>query len=139
MNETHYDIRSIGVVRSALRSREECPKQGWEGAPEAWLEIDREYADALYGLTAGDEILVLTWLHEARRDVLKVRSRGDQENPLQGVFSLRSPHRPNPVGLHRVEIMEIEGVDRLRVYPLEVIDGTPIIDIKPVVPECEER
>ncbi len=133
-----YVLRPVGHVRSPLLSREQCPKQGREGAPDAWLEIDPAFADALDGIEAGSEILVLTWLHQGRRDVLKVNPRGDLARPPRGVFSTRSPDRPNPIGLHRVEVMEVGGPTRLRVRPLEAMDGTPIVDIKPVLPRIEE-
>ena len=130
MSDTTYLLRPIGVIRSQLKSLEDCPKQGREGAPEAWLEIDPAFIDGLDDLTVGQEVLVLTWLHLAKRDRLKVHPRANPEIPLRGVFSIRSPHRPNPVGLHRVEIQEIHPAGRIRVYPLEVLDGTPVIDIK---------
>jgi tRNA-Thr(GGU) m(6)t(6)A37 methyltransferase TsaA len=133
MKETGFLLLPIGIVRSSLKSLEECPKQGHEGGPEAWLEIDPAFADALDGLTAGQEILALTWLDRGRRDLLKVHPRGNPTAPLRGVFATRSPDRPNPIGLHRVEILEIGNRGRLRVRPLEVLDGTPIIDIKPVL------
>jgi len=125
-------MRSIGVIRSNLRTLEEAPKQGSEGAPDAWLEVDPSVADALDGLAVGDEILVITWLHEAQCDVLKVHPRGDARNPLTGVFATRSPHRPNPLGIHRVTIRRIERM-RLRVGPIEAIDATPVLDIKPML------
>lgn len=106
--------------------------QGDEGGPEAWLEISAPAAPGLMGIKAGDELFVLTWLHLARRDVLQVHPRGDPQRPLTGVFNTRSPDRPNPVGLHRVSVLEV-GEGRLRVRPLEAIDGTPIVDIKPVI------
>jgi tRNA-Thr(GGU) m(6)t(6)A37 methyltransferase TsaA len=106
--------------------------QGDEGAPEAWLELTPQAADGLVGIKAGDELIVLTWLHLADRSVLQVHPRGDLNRPLTGVFATRSPDRPNPVGLHRVSVLEVMG-DKLRVAPLEAIDGTPIIDIKPVL------
>ena len=112
---------------------EGCPKQGAEGAPEAWLEIDPAFSEALEGLAAGQEIIVLTWLDRGRRDLLRVHPRGNPEAPLKGVFATRSPHRPNPIGLHRVKIVEIQGLGRMRVRPLEALDGTPVIDIKPVL------
>jgi tRNA-Thr(GGU) m(6)t(6)A37 methyltransferase TsaA len=133
MKETGYFLLPIGVVRSSLKSLEECPKQGHEGGPEAWLEIDPAFADALDGLAAGQEILVLTWLDKGRRDLLKVHPRGTPNAPLRGVFATRSPDRPNPIGLHRVEILEIDNSRRFRVRPLEALDGTPIVDIKPVL------
>ena len=126
----------IGRVRSPLTRRSEAPKQGDEGAPDADLEIEPAFLPALDGLSAGREILVLTWLHQARRDVLAVYPRDDLRNPLTGVFATRSPDRPNPVGLHRVELLAIDG-PRLRVRGLEAIDGTPVIDIKPVLRHSE--
>jgi tRNA-Thr(GGU) m(6)t(6)A37 methyltransferase TsaA len=139
MKIAQYLLKPVGVVRSVLKSRDECPKQGREGAPDAWLEIDSDFADALDGLAVGQEILVLTWLHEGRRDLLKVHPRGNPNASLQGVFSTRSPDRPNPIGLHRVEVMEIRKPGRVRVRPLEALDGTPILDIKPVLAKSEER
>jgi len=137
MKEAQYLLRPVGVVSSLLKSLEDCPKQGWEGAPDAWLEIDPLFADALDGLVVGSEIIVLTWLHESRRDLLKVHPRGDPDNPLRGVFATRSPDRPNPVGLHRVKILDMPKPCRLRVGPLEALNGTPIIDIKPMLDESE--
>jgi tRNA-Thr(GGU) m(6)t(6)A37 methyltransferase TsaA len=115
-----------------LTSRDGAPKQGHEGAPDAWIEVEEWAAEALLGLRPGDEILVLTWLHEARRDVLRVHPRSDPRNPLAGVFATRSPDRPNPIGLHPVTVREIDGT-RLRVGPIEAIDGTPVVDVKPVI------
>jgi tRNA-Thr(GGU) m(6)t(6)A37 methyltransferase TsaA len=126
------ELHPVGVVRSALRRREDAPRQGAEGAPEAWLEIDGRYADAMVGLSVDDELLVLTWLHQADRRLLQVHPRDDLRNPLTGVFATRSSDRPNPVGLHRVTVREIVGC-RLRVFPLEAVDGTPIVDLKPVL------
>ncbi len=128
-----YRLRPIGIVRSAIKSRQESPHQGKEGAPAAWLEINPVFVEGLDGLTAGSEIILLTWLHQAQRDVLKVHPRGEPDAPLRGVFTTRSPDRPNPIGLHRVDILEIEKPGRLRVHPLEALDGTPVIDIKPVL------
>ncbi len=125
-------VRSIGVIRSVLKTRAESPKQGFEGAPDAWLEVSQFAAQGLDGLAVGDEIIVLTWLHRARRDVLKVHPRSDPKAPLTGVFATRSPDRPNPVGLHRVRVLSIAR-RRLRVGPIEAIDGTHVIDIKPVL------
>ena len=126
-------LYAIGFIRSSIRSRAEAPKQGSEGAPEAWLEVNRFATPCLDGLTAGDEIVVVTWLHQGRRNVLKVHPRGVKSNPLTGVFATRSPDRPNPLGLHRVTIREIvEG--SLLIGPIEAIDGTPVVDIKPVLP-----
>jgi tRNA-Thr(GGU) m(6)t(6)A37 methyltransferase TsaA len=124
-------IRPIGFVRSPLNSREEAPRQGIEGAPDAWLEFDPEFLAGIDGIAAGQEIIVLTWLHQARRDVLKVHPRGDPTVPLSGVFATRSPDRPNPIGLHRVRVVEV-APNKIKVGPLEAIDGTPIVDIKPV-------
>lgn len=134
-----YWLRPIGLVESPLKSKEDCPKQGYEGAPEAWLAIDPAFAEALDGLAANQEILVLTWLERGSRDILRVRPRGDMTRPLQGVFSTRSPDRPNPIGLHRVVIIEIQRGGRLRVFPLEALDGTPVLDIKPLLSEVAER
>jgi tRNA-Thr(GGU) m(6)t(6)A37 methyltransferase TsaA len=128
-----YQLRPIGIVRSTLKRRDECPHQGYDGAPKAWVEIDSAFAEGLDGITSGCEVILLTWLHEARRDVLKVHPRGKTEDPARGVFLTRSPDRPNPIGLHRVQVMEIETPGRLRVRPLEVLDGTPILDIKSVL------
>lgn len=127
-----FDIRPIGVVRSPIARRGDGPKQGREGAPDAWLEIEPGVAAGLAGIAPGDAVIVITWLHLARRDELRVHPRGDTANPMTGVFDTRSPDRPNPVGLHRVVVREIDG-RRLRVGPLEAIDGTPIVDIKPAL------
>jgi tRNA-Thr(GGU) m(6)t(6)A37 methyltransferase TsaA len=123
-------LNPIGVIRSAIKTRAEAPKQGAEGAPDAWLEVNESFIDALDGIARGDEIIVLTWLHRARRDVLKVHPRSDPQRPLAGVFATRSPDRPNPVGIHPVRVREVQD-NRLRIGPIEVIDGTPVIDIKP--------
>jgi len=128
-----YVLRPIGVVRSQLTARAEAPRQGSEGAPEAWVEIGPAFADALDGVAAGDEVILLTWLHLSHRDVLRVHPRGDPEQPLTGVFATRSPDRPNPIGLHRIHVLEIDASARLRVSPLEAVDGTPVVDIKPVL------
>jgi tRNA-Thr(GGU) m(6)t(6)A37 methyltransferase TsaA len=125
-------LRPIGVIRSALKALSEAPKQGSEGAPDAWLEVHPWAADGLQGLAHGDEIVVITWLHRARRDVLQVHPRSDARNPLTGVFATRSPDRPNPLGLHPVFVRAIDR-SRLRIGPIEAIDGTPVIDIKPVL------
>lgn len=132
MIEMSYTIKPIGVIRSDLTSREAAPLQGEEGAPAAWLELTAVVAQGLAGIKAGDELIVLTWLHLAQRDVLQVHPRGNLETPLTGVFATRSPDRPNPVGLHRVAVLEVDGW-RLKVAPMEAIDGTPVIDIKPVL------
>ena len=138
MMGNRFTIEPIGVVRSELASREMAPLQGDEGAPEAWLELEAAVAQGLSGLAAGDQVIVLTWLHLAQRDVLQVHPRGNPEALLMGVFTTRSPDRPNPIGLHRVEVLEVVG-HRLRVAPLEAIDGTPIVDIKPVLGKLDER
>lgn len=138
MNENSYTFQPIGVIRSQLATLEAAPLQGDEGAPEAWLELTALVAQGLAGITAGDELIVLTWLHRARRDVLQVRPRGRLEAPLTGVFATRSPDRPNPVGLHRVSVSEVTG-RTLRVAPMEAIDGTPIVDIKPVLAPSDDR
>ena len=121
-------LRPIGRVRSPLTDAATAPKQGEEGAPAAWIELVPEVADAAAELAPGDRLLVLTWLHEADRAVLRVHPRGDPANPETGVFSTHSPHRPNPIGLHPVEVVEIDGV-HVRVHPLEAIDGTPVVDV----------
>ena len=132
MINTNYTIEPIGVVRSELTRLEEAPMQGDEGAPEAWLELTPSAARGLIGIKAGDKLILLTWLHLAQRDVLQVHPRGDINRPLTGVFATRSPDRPNPVGLHRVSVLEVMD-QKLRVSPLEAINGTPIVDIKPVL------
>lgn len=132
-------FRPIGYVRSSLVSRKNAPRQPDEGAPEAWVEIDPAFADALLGMQPGDDLILLTWLHEGRRDVLQVYPRGDRRNRLTGVFATRSPDRPNPIGLHRVHLLEILDGQRLRVASLEAIDGTPVIDIKPVLGDPGDR
>ena len=126
------DLNPIGVIRSTLKTRSQAPMQGSEGAPDAWLDVYPWAADGLEGLAVGDEILVITWFHQSRRDVFKVRPRSDPRNPITGVFATRSPDRPNPLGLHPVVIHVIEG-NRLLVGPIEAIDGTPVVDIKPVL------
>ena len=128
-----YRLQPIGIVRSTLKRREDCPHQGYNGAPQAWVEFDPAFAEGLDGITSGCEIILLTWLHEARRDVQKVHPGGKTEDPPRGVFLTRSPDRPNPIGLHRVEVVEIETPERIRVRPLEVLDGTPVIDVKSVL------
>ena len=138
MNENGYTIEPIGVIRSVLTRLESAPLQGNEGAPEAWLELATRVAQGLAGISVGDNLIVLTWLHRARRDLLQVHPRGRLEAPLTGVFATRSPDRPNPVGLHRVSVLEIAG-QRLRVAPMEAIDGTPVVDIKPVLSMSDDR
>jgi tRNA-Thr(GGU) m(6)t(6)A37 methyltransferase TsaA len=126
------ELTPIGRVESPLTDPESAPKQGDEGAPDAWLVFEPAAIEALDGLRAGDEVIVLTWLDRARRDVLRVHPRGDTSRAEQGVFNTRSEHRPNPIGLHRVEIESIDG-GRVRVRNLEAVDGTPIVDVKPVL------
>src|SRR5512133_1952222 len=136
METSSYTIRPVGIVRSALTRLEDAPMQADEGAPEAWLELTSLAAPGMMGIKAGDELILLTWLHLAQRDVLQVHPCGDINRPLSGVFATRSPDRPNPIGLHRVSVLEVmEG--KLRVAPLDAIDGTPIVDIKPVLSRSE--
>ena len=127
-----FSLDPVGVIRSTLRARKEAPLQGSEGAPDAWLEVDPSFARGLSRIAAGDELIVITWLHQADRDVLEVHPRGDPEVPLTGVFATRSPDRPNLLGLHRVTVREISGI-RLRIGPIETIDGTPVVDVKVVL------
>lgn len=129
MTEIDYTLRPVGVIRSELTRREAAPRQGYEGASDAWIEIDVPYHDALRGIAAGDTLIILTWFHQSARDVLLTHPRNEVTNPLTGVFATRSPDRPNPIGLHRVTVREIDGL-RLKVGPIEAIDGTPVIDIK---------
>lgn len=139
MQETiDCSLHPVGFVRSALKDRKGAPRQGSEGAPDAWIEISSQVADGLEGIAVGDEIIVLTWLHKARRDTLKVHPRGDKNNPLTGVFATRSPDRPNPLGLHPVRVLEI-AANKLKVGPIEAIDGTPVVDIKPVLSQSCNR
>lgn len=128
-----YTVRPVAWVRSTLIERADAPKQGYEGAPDARLEVVPDFVPALDGIEVGDEIVILTWLHEAQRDVLKVHPRDDRRIRLTGVFATRSPDRPNPIGLHRVTVLAIDGQGRLDVRSLEAIDGTPVVDIKPVL------
>ncbi len=138
MNEINYTLEPIGVIRSALVDLAAAPKQGDEGTYEAWLELNAQVAQGLLGIHVGDELIVLTWLHQGQRDVLQVHPRGNPNNPLTGVFATRSPDRPNPIGLHRVSVVEIVE-QRLKVAPIEAIDGTPIVDIKPVLSDINDR
>jgi tRNA-Thr(GGU) m(6)t(6)A37 methyltransferase TsaA len=130
-------IRPVGVIRSTIKTRSQAPRLGSEGAPEAWLEVSQFAVKGLEGIVVGDDIIVVTWLHRARRDVLMVHPRGDRRRPLTGVFATRSPDRPNPLGLHRVKVTKIYR-NRLRIGPIEAIDGTPVIDIKCVVEEADD-
>ncbi|MBZ0299604.1 MAG: tRNA (N6-threonylcarbamoyladenosine(37)-N6)-methyltransferase TrmO [Anaerolineae bacterium] len=138
MNETSYRIEPIGVIRSELVDPANAPKQGDEGGYEAWLELTPQVAAGLDGIHIGDHLIVLTWLRRAQRDVLQVHPRGNPAAPLTGVFATRSPHRPNPIGLHQVSVLQIAG-QTLQVAPLEAIDGTPIVDIKPVLYPIGDR
>ena len=128
-----FQLRQIGTVRSALKYIRDCPRQESEDAPGAWIEIEPQYLEALEGLNVGAEILVLTWLHSADRSILKVHPRGSPKNPIRGVFATRSPHRPNPIGLHKTRITAIDPPYRIKVKSLEVIDDTPVVDIKSVI------
>ena len=143
-----YTLEPVGFIRSVLKRREEAPRQGSEGAPDAWLEIEPQFAEALLGMEVGHELIVITWLHEARRDVLKGHPRSDPNRPLTGVFYTRSPARPNPLGLHPVTVREInppsrEGygatrATRLKIGPIEVFDETPVVDIKSASTRADE-
>ena len=135
---TTFALRPIGRVVSPLTDASTAPRQPDEGAPSAWLHFDPSVLDALSSLHVGDDVLVITWLDRANRDVLRVHPRGDRSRPQEGVFSTRSPHRPNPIGLHRVEITAIDG-SRIQVRSLEALDGTPILDVKPLLGEINER
>jgi tRNA-Thr(GGU) m(6)t(6)A37 methyltransferase TsaA len=138
MTDPPYILRPIGWVESPLEDPETAPKQGDEGAPDAWLVFQQAVREGLRDLRAGDEVILLTWLDRARRDVLAVHPRGDLSRPETGVFSTRSPHRPNPIGLHRVAILAVDGL-RVQVRDLEALNGTPIVDIKPVLDASTER
>ena len=138
MTAALYEIRPIGYVESPLVDRDSAPKQGFEGAPDAWLVFSPEVAEGIRDLSVGTDVFVLTWLHRARRDVLAVHPRDDPQNPETGVFSTRSQDRPNPIGLHRVRIAAIDGL-RVLVHDLEAFDGTPIVDVKPVLLGGTER
>jgi len=138
MAERTYILTSIGIIHSELTNRHAAPRQGYEGAPEAWIEVSSDVADGLLGIRSGDEIIVITWLDRAQRDILQVHPGRNPKAPLTGVFATRSPDRPNPVGLHRVTVLEIAG-QRLKVGPIEAIDGTPVIDIKPVLSRSDDK
>ena len=138
MTEPRYEVVPVGWVESVLTERAQAPRQGDEGAPPAWLAFEARVADAIRDLRPGTEIIVLTWLDRADRDVLVTRPRDDPRNPLTGVFSTRSPDRPNPVGLHRVPVIAVDGL-RVQVGGLEALDGTPVIDVKPVLDKTAER
>ena len=138
MAENRFVIEPIGVIRSELTDLTKAPLQGDEGSYEAWLELTPHTAQGLSGIRVGDALIVLTWLHRAQRNVLQVHPRGRLDSPLKGVFATRSQDRPNPIGLHQVSVMQIDGA-RLKVAPLEAIDGTPIVDIKPVLSQVNNR
>lgn len=138
MTKQNFDVCPIGWVESSVTDRADAPKQGDEGAPLARIVIRPEFRDRIAGLQSGDRVLILTWLHLANRDVISVHPRGDQRRPLAGVFATRSPDRPNPIGLHAV-IIEAVADDALAVQNLEAIDGTPVLDIKPVLRGVHER
>ncbi len=138
MSEGPFVVEPIGRVESPLVDRDQAPRQGDEGAPDAWLVFEPGVREALRNLEVGTDVILLTWLDRARRDVLSVHPRGDLDRPREGVFSTRSPDRPNPVGLHRVTIVSIDDT-RFRVRNLEALDGTPIVDVKPVLDEGVER
>lgn len=129
MDSETYLIRPIGVVHSPLKRREDAPRQGWKGAPAAWIELDPAYRDGLQGVESGHKLVIITWLHLSERDILQVHPRGDDDRPMRGVFSTRAPVRPNPLGIHPVTVMEVDGT-RLKVEPIEAVDGTPVVDIK---------
>ena len=132
MTDDRFEVRPIATVQSPLPDPATAPKQAHEGAPEAWLDFAPDVLDALDGLRVGDEVIVLTWLHRSDRSVLRTHPRDDVTNPLQGVFNTRSPARPNPIGLHEVRILALEG-SRMRVSALEAVDGTPVLDVKTVL------
>jgi tRNA-Thr(GGU) m(6)t(6)A37 methyltransferase TsaA len=132
MSQASYDVVAIGHVESPLTDKATAPKQGREGSPEAWLVFEPAILEGLDGVEAGDEVILLTWLDRADRSVLRVHPRDDVDNPMRGVFGTRSADRPNPIGLHPVRVVEIDG-NRVRVRDLEALDGTPILDVKPVI------
>jgi tRNA-Thr(GGU) m(6)t(6)A37 methyltransferase TsaA len=127
-----FEIKPIGRVASSLKALDAAPRQADEGAPEAWLVFETEAVEGLRNIRPGDDLILITWLDRARRDVLSVHPRGDVSRPAEGVFSTRSPHRPNPLGLHDVKVTAVEH-GRVRVRSLEAIDGTPIVDVKPIL------
>jgi tRNA-Thr(GGU) m(6)t(6)A37 methyltransferase TsaA len=136
MNDEKIELRHIGRVESELNSLQDAPRQGDEGAPDAWLQIEAPFTVALRGIRVGDELLVLTWLHLADREVLETHPRNDPSNPLTGVFATRSPDRPNPLGLHRVTVREVHP-GRIRVGPIEALNATPVVDIKVALNDSE--
>jgi tRNA-Thr(GGU) m(6)t(6)A37 methyltransferase TsaA len=133
-----FPVQPVGYIRSTIQRCDEAPLQGDEGAPSAWVELLPQFRSALEGIEKQDALFILTWLHVAGRETLQVHPRGRKDLPHSGVFATRSPARPNPIGLHRVTVLDIEGA-RLLVDPLEAVDGTPVIDIKPVLGAPVER
>jgi tRNA-Thr(GGU) m(6)t(6)A37 methyltransferase TsaA len=139
-----YTLEPVGFIRSTVKGRDDAPRQGPEGAPDAWLEIEPRFAKALLGLKAGHELILITWLHEADRSVLQNHPRGDESRPLTGVFYTRSPARPNPLGPHPVTVREIDppspdgSAARVKIGPIEVFDGTPVVDIKSASTRADE-
>ena len=138
MAESRYEVVPVGWVKSPLTEKAQAPRQADEGAPPAWLVFEAAVTDAIRDIRPGTEILVLTWLDRADRSVLLTIPRGDPRNPMTGVFSTRSPDRPNPVGLHRVRVIAVDGL-RVRVDHLEFLDGTPVIDVKAVLDDITDR
>lgn len=137
-DEQRYEVRPVAWVESPLRDRAQAPRQGFLGAPPAWLAVEPEVAEGIRDLRPGDQVIVLTWLDRARRDELATVPGDNPTGPPRGVFSTRSPNRPNPIGLHRTKILAVEGL-RIQVSELEALDGTPVIDIKPVIDPVAER
>ncbi|MAS37156.1 MAG: tRNA (N6-threonylcarbamoyladenosine(37)-N6)-methyltransferase TrmO [Anaerolineaceae bacterium] len=138
MNDRPFVVEPIGVIHSALTDRKNAPRQGDKGGYEAWLELEPHVRPGLLGIGAGDEVIILTWLHLAQRDVLQVHPHSDGDRPLKGVFATRSSDRPNPIGLHRVSVLAVDDL-RLRIAPIEAVDGTPVIDIKIVRTHLDDR
>lgn len=130
--ENDFVLLPIGVIESSIINREDAPSQGNEGAPDAWIVINTNVMEGLDGIKVGQNIIILTWFHQSKRDVLKLHPRWDKNNPLTGVFATRSPDRPNPIGLHEVTVLEITG-NKIKVASIEAINGTPVIDIKPII------
>ena len=138
MSETDYTLKPIGVIRSELTSLADAPRQGDEGSYAAWLEFTPQVASGLVGISVGDRLVILTWLHLAQRDTLQVHPRDDRTRPLTGVFATRSSDRPNPIGLHEVTVLAVDE-HRIKVAPIEAVDGTPIVDVKPVLATVNKR
>ncbi len=138
MSAPTYTVRPIGLVESPLVDRESAPRQGDEGAPDAWIAVEPEFREAMRDLTVGSDVILLTWLDRADRDVLSVHPRSDPDRPLEGVFTTRSPDRPNPIGLHRVRILAVDGT-RIQVEGLEALDRTPVLDVKPALGPVDDR